>query len=300
MPDRLLLSRYRLSTFAACRRRFQLRYLQRLAWPAAPRALPLQMALERGEAFHRLVERYYLGLPPFAEDAGIPDEKLSLWWRAFRQSGPEMPAGKRLTEYTLTVPIGPHFLTGRFDLLVLTGDGAHIFDWKTEARPRTAAVLRDDLQTLLYLAMVTEGATALGADGPINPDHVRITYWYATDPAASVTLGYSRRQHDVHAGAIRQTRVHHWRALIEPAAEQQGLAGFEELLSLEINVDDGAHRIDRQNRLRQGVENLRRGDGRRRAAGVAAMAVHGAQAGHAASLADAGAKNAAISENTSE
>ncbi|MCB8954757.1 MAG: PD-(D/E)XK nuclease family protein [Ardenticatenales bacterium] len=195
MPDRLLLSRYRLSTFAACRRRFQLRYLQRLAWPAAPRALPLQMALERGEAFHRLVERYYLGLPPFAEDAGIPDEKLSLWWRAFRQSGPEMPAGKRLTEYTLTVPIGPHFLTGRFDLLVLTGDGAHIFDWKTEARPRTAAVLRDDLQTLLYLAMVTEGATALGADGPINPDHVRITYWYATDPAASVTLGYSRRQH---------------------------------------------------------------------------------------------------------
>ena len=36
------------------------------------------------------------------------------------------------------------------------------------------------------------------------------------------------------------------------------------------------------------------------AAGVAAMAVHGAQAGHAASLADAGAKNAAISENTSE
>ena len=196
MPDRLILSRYRLDTFAACRRRFQLRYLERLAWPAPPRAAGIQLAQQRGQAFHRLLERRFLGLPASPPLAEAADERLASWWRTFQTQGPSLPAGRQLAEYTLTVPIGRHFLTGRFDLLVLTAAGAHIFDWKTEAHPRPEAVLRQDLQTLLYLAMVTEGAAALTPDGVINPDQVRITYWYAANPIASVTIGYSQQQHE--------------------------------------------------------------------------------------------------------
>lgn len=228
MPDRLILSRYRLATFAACRRRFQLRYQERLAWPAPPRAAGIQLAQERGQTFHRLLERHFLGLPVDPDPAA--DERLAAWWRTFLAQGPAMPAGPRLTEYTLTVPIGRHFLTGRFDLVVLTEGGAHIFDWKTEAHPRPEAVLRQDLQTLLYLAMVTEGAAALLPGGVINPDQVRITYWYTANPSASVTIGYSQQQH-----------VANWRALTaQVAALEAQLASPEPIWPLTDNLAECA------------------------------------------------------------
>ncbi len=229
MPDRLILSRYRLATFAACRRRFQLRYQERLAWPAPPRAVSIQLAQERGQAFHRLLERHFLGLPA-SPAAAADDERLAGWWRTFLAQGPSLPAGRRLVEYTLTVPIGRHFLTGRFDLLVLTEGGAHIFDWKTEAHPRPEAVLRQDLQTLLYLVMVTEGAAALAPGGAINPDQVRITYWYTANPSASVTIGYSQQQH-----------VANWRALTDQvAALEAQLTSADPLWPLTDNLAECA------------------------------------------------------------
>lgn len=230
MPDRLILSRYRLATFAACRRRFQLRYQERLAWPAPPRAAGMQLAQDRGQAFHRLLERHFLGLPASPDAAAAADERLASWWRTFLAEGPALPAGRRLAEYTLTIPIGRHFLTGRFDLVVLTEGGAHIFDWKTEAHPRPEAVLRQDLQTLLYLVMVTEGAPALAPGETINPDQVQITYWYTVNPAASVTMRYSREQHVVN-----------WRFLTDQvAALEAQLSSAEPVWPLTDNLAECA------------------------------------------------------------
>ena len=36
MTERQTLSQYKLANFLACQRRFQLRYLRRLPWPASP------------------------------------------------------------------------------------------------------------------------------------------------------------------------------------------------------------------------------------------------------------------------
>jgi CRISPR/Cas system-associated exonuclease Cas4 (RecB family) len=83
-------------------------------------------------------------------------------------------------------------LNGRFDLLVLSSNTAHIFDWKT-GQPRSEADLRHDWQTRLYLAMLAEGSAALGQT--LQPEQIAITYWYVNEPAAPRTIRYNQAWH---------------------------------------------------------------------------------------------------------
>ena len=198
MTETLTLSRYRLETFLACRRRFQLRYLQRMSWPAAPLDERTELTRQRGEMFHRLMERHFLNLPAGPETA--VDVEIRRWRSLFLNSGLEIPEGEAHPERSLTIPVGKHFLNGRFDLLVLHNNAAHIFDWKT-GHPRKEADLRQDWQTRLYLAMLAESGQALGQQ--LDPDQIAITYWYVNDPAAPRTIQYNRAWHAQNWTAIQ-------------------------------------------------------------------------------------------------
>ncbi|MCP4363383.1 MAG: PD-(D/E)XK nuclease family protein [Chloroflexi bacterium] len=199
MMQSLLLSRSKLATFLACRRRFDLRYLRPLPWPKTP--LPEKDAerMERGQQFHQLLERHFLGLP--VETAAIADRQVRVWWRIFQRSQPPIPNGRPLPELTLTIPIGNHLLNGRFDLLVISEEAgrpsAYIFDWKT-GKPQEETRLRHDWQTRLYLAMVAEGGQALGDNGrhtPIPPENIHLTYWYVHEPDTPRNIAYSQQGH---------------------------------------------------------------------------------------------------------
>ena len=192
MKKTLTFSRAKLADYLACQRRFQLRYLQQRAWPVAPLAGRAEEARNLGQRFHLRLQRHFLDMP-LAEEVG-DNPQLRAWWRRFVDQGPALPAGQRFAEYSLTVPIGRSQLTGRFDLLILGDAGATIFDWKTDARPRPAEVLSQDLQSRLYLALAVEGSGALGE--PISADQVRLTYWFVNDPTATVTIPYSQAQHE--------------------------------------------------------------------------------------------------------
>ncbi len=214
------LSRYKLTTFLTCQRRFQLRYVTELRWPLQPVAPARAVAFQRGEQFHALMERHFLGMP-VALDEGA-DARLAQWWQTFQQNPPNLPAGRRFPEVSLSVPIGGidggggHFLFGRFDLLILNDQTAHIFDWKTERNPRTESQLRDEWQTKLYLALATEGSSALGFD--YHPEQVAITYWFTQAPEKSVTLRYDGQQHARNWATIRATAERIDRRLVAPTA----------------------------------------------------------------------------------
>lgn len=190
-------SHRKLVTFLTCQRRFQLRYRLGLPWPQPPQLEAWRQAALRGKRFHRMLERHFLSLLP--EDEGeLPavDRKLAAWQRIFQTQGPVIPPGQRLPELTLTVPIGEHWLTGRFDLLVLGDAAAHIYDWKTESRPRSREELAHDWQTILYLALLAEGGRALTPDAsPIEPEAIQLTYWFVHAPAQPVTFRYSMAAH---------------------------------------------------------------------------------------------------------
>ncbi len=194
----LTLSQARFLAFLTCRRRFQLRYLDRLAWPDTPLTPNQRTAVQRGQDFHQLLERFFLGFP--IHDRDIPDPQLQLWWKQFEQYLLPLPHGRKMPELRLTVPVGHHFLAGRFDLIVIDAaedqPAVHIYDWKT-SRPLPILELQDAWQSKLYLAMVAESKHALIAGhSPLAPEQIKLTYWYVTDPLAPRTISYDQVQHE--------------------------------------------------------------------------------------------------------
>lgn len=200
MIEPLLLSRSRITSFLTCRRQFQLRVLEKLTWPENPLPEADELRLRRGQLFHRLLERHFLGLP--VEAAAMPDRQVRNWWLVFANSQLKLPHGRPLPELSLTIPLGDHLLHGRFDLLII-GEAddvpfAHIVDWKT-GRPQSEAELRHDWQTRLYLALLAEGGEALGdekREGGIPADRIGITYWYVAEPDEPRTIHYNQAWHE--------------------------------------------------------------------------------------------------------
>ncbi len=195
--DTLTLSQARILAFLTCKKRFQLRYQERLAWPDPPLTPNQHTAVQRGQDFHQLLERFFLGFPIIESD--IHDPQLHAWWQQFAGNLLPMPAGRAMPELRLTVPVGRHFLTGRFDLVIIGEEkeqpSAHIYDWKT-SRPRPARELQDEWQSKLYLAMLAESKHALFANNmPLAPEHIKLSYWYVTDPQTVRTISYNQEQH---------------------------------------------------------------------------------------------------------
>ena len=191
MTDAANLSRAKISDFLACSRRFQLRYLEQMPWPIVNRDPESERSMDLGQQFHTLLHRHFLRIPPKADELSEPD--LKRWWGQFKSFEPRIPDGHAEAELTLTVPIGGLTLTGRFDLLVDTGDTIHIYDWKTFGRARTREQLRQDLQSRIYLAMVAESGEVLGRK--IKAEEIILTYWFFSHPPVEVILPYGRREH---------------------------------------------------------------------------------------------------------
>lgn len=197
MHQSISFSRFKLNTYLACKRRFQLRYLKKTPWPIVSADPQWDELMAQGRAFHQLMERHFLGLPVKAEDS--PDPVIQHWFDLFKQSGLRLPAGRLLPETNLSVPIAGQYLTGRFDLLVMgTEDSqpfAHVFDWKT-GRAEEEAELRKDWQTRLYFALLAQGSEALLGKGVrISPEQIKMTYWFVSDPGRPRTLSYDRSWH---------------------------------------------------------------------------------------------------------
>lgn len=110
LPAGFRFSQGSLATSALCRRRFFLRYLRRLNWPAAAdeAGLAKERGSVRGRLFHHLVHQHALGLAVEAQVAASGDPVLAQWWANYLQNPPRgVPAGEVFSELELWVPLGP-------------------------------------------------------------------------------------------------------------------------------------------------------------------------------------------------
>ena len=191
MIPSLTFNRSMLSTYLTCQRQFQLRYVDHLPWPASIVDEQIEHSRLMGERYHQLIQRFLMGI----EVRPTPDEdpELAAWLNRFRNWSSSLPAGDRLVELNLTVPIASHYLTGRLDLLIIGDDEAYIFDWKSAVRPPIPETLWRDMQTRFYLALVAEGGEALNLD--LEPANISLTYWYPNEPPVQVLLEYSQESH---------------------------------------------------------------------------------------------------------
>lgn len=197
MPETLTtLSQSSLQDYQDCPRRFELRYLQRLAYPAIETepALENEKHQREGDYFHRLAQQHLVGIP--AEQVGrlANTENLQRWWGNFQDFKSLRDFGSLYPEITLSAPLGKFRLVAKYDLIAIEKDRAVIFDWKTYRKRPKNEWLHVRWQTRVYRALLAQAGAHLNGGNPFAPEQIEMVYWFADFPAEPAKFPYKADQ----------------------------------------------------------------------------------------------------------
>lgn len=196
--DTFTFSQSSLQDYADCPRRFGLRYLQGVLWPAAESEPILQTEnrQRQGVLFHRLVHQRFLGIPDAALAPAAADPDLSTWWKNFVGAGPALDGWTLYPEKALTCQLGAHRLTCKYDLIAVRESKVVIYDWKTFGRRPKDEWLAARMQTKAYRATIVQAGEELNDGRPFEPADISMMYWFAEFPESPASFGYDRQQHE--------------------------------------------------------------------------------------------------------
>ncbi len=206
LPDGYLFSQSSLQDYTDCQRRFQLRYLLHLAWPAveAEPYLENELRMDQGAAFHKIVRQYLVGIPEadIANSIGT-DEIIQGWWSNFLSSASSGSLSslldkdsRQLEEITLSVPIGKFRLLAKYDLLVIHPDEKiTIIDWKTSHNRPKRKWLADRLQTHVYPFVLTGALPGMLSGRKADPAQLEMVYWFANQPEQPERFLYNVKEY---------------------------------------------------------------------------------------------------------
>jgi CRISPR/Cas system-associated exonuclease Cas4 (RecB family) len=215
LPSSFTFSQSSLQDYFDCPRRFQLRYIEHLAWPAVETepVLENERRQQEGQLFHRLVQQRLVGLPvdKLVLSANSPD--LSRWWENYLGYKFELDDYKLFAELALAAPIGTHRLLAKYDLVaILPGRKAIIFDWKTTHKRPKDEWMAARMQTRVYLALLIQAGAYLNGGISIQPEQVEMIYWYADFPSEPSRFPYNsgqfKRDWDALTGIINEIGNH--------------------------------------------------------------------------------------------
>ena len=200
LPTPFTFSQSSLRDYDDCPRRFQLKYIQELKWPAVETAPILENEKRQldGQNFHRMIHQSFLEIPidKIKKQAGLSQsEPLTRWWNNFEQAKAGNLAGinEKLIypEHTLTSPIGKHRLVAKYDLINIDENHAVIYDWKTyQKRPNDEYIIKN-LQTKVYLSLLIKAGRQINLNHDLLPANVEMIYWYAEHPDEPLVIKYS-------------------------------------------------------------------------------------------------------------
>ena len=197
-PQDFQFSQHNLQDYVDCPRRFELRYLQKLKWPAlqSEPALEMEHRAELGRRFHEMIHQSHLGIPEEQISSQVQDIELASWWSEYMASPilTDLPA-KRRSEYLLTAPFDGYRLVAKYDLLAIDpGKRMVIVDWKTSSKPTPRRYLVDRLQTRVYLYLLVASGLSINGGTAFTPEQVELIYWFTSQPDQPVHIQYSDKQ----------------------------------------------------------------------------------------------------------
>lgn len=215
--DHFEFSQSSLQDFVDCRKRFYLRYIQRVAWPAvqAEPAHEFEEHMHRGQRFHHLVQQYLTGVSVERLDAiaqADPDENVLRWWENFVETIPPQLRGKRFVEIALSAPVECHRIVAKYDLILVSESGCvSIFDWKTSRHRPRSATLRERLQTRVYPFLLVQAGAAVMPGKHIEPEQIEMIYWFSEPGHEPEHIPYDRQRwqadRDYLQGLIREIQT---------------------------------------------------------------------------------------------
>lgn len=186
-----------LQDYSDCPRRFDLRYIQRMQWPAVESepVLENEHRQQEGQLFHRLVQQHLIGIPEAKLTPLAGSADLRLWWENYLGTDLGLEGMTKYTELSLSAPIAGFRLVAKCDLVAAGADKFVIVDWKTyHKRPRNDWMAAR-LQTRVYRAMLVNAGKHLNGGNPIQPEQVEMVYWYASQPHEPARFPYTTAQY---------------------------------------------------------------------------------------------------------
>lgn len=197
------LSQSSLQDYVDCPRRFQLRYVDRLSYPAieSEPTLENEKHQQEGEYFHRLVQQYLIGIPAEQISKIANTANLQRWWENFlaqpdfRSLAVRWRFGSLLPEATLSAPLGQFRLLAKYDLIAIADNKVTIYDWKTyRKRPRNE-FLSARMQTRVYRALLVHAGAHLNNNKPFEPEQIEMIYWFSDFPNDPARFAYTSIQY---------------------------------------------------------------------------------------------------------
>ena len=191
--DNFQLSQTSLQSFVDCHRKFKLRYLENLAWPAPPTE-PLSLHEEQkmfGERFHLLARQYFSGIPVNQITRSIRHPQLIESWENFLAFTSALDFQIALPEYVLSIPLKYTRLVAKYDLIIRSKNHFHIFDWKTSKHLPGREVLDSRMQTLIYPYVFLRAAPEFFEIPHLESGQIHFTYWFALHPEDEMSYHYT-------------------------------------------------------------------------------------------------------------
>jgi CRISPR/Cas system-associated exonuclease Cas4 (RecB family) len=218
-----------LQDYVDCPRRFELRYIEKLDWPAeeAEPALENERRMADGNFFHRLAQQFLLGLPAEKLTRLATSSDLARWWDNFHQSfSSPTDLGSLHPEVALSTPIGNHRLLAKFDLITVRDGAATIYDWKTYHKRPNNEWLAVRMQTKVYRYLLANAAAQLNGGTPIPPSRITFTYWFADFPTDPATFPYDDTQYKRDEAGLQKLVPDIETAQTFPMTDDQGKCRF--------------------------------------------------------------------------
>jgi CRISPR/Cas system-associated exonuclease Cas4 (RecB family) len=195
-PD-FVFSQSSLQDYFDCERRFQLRYIENLSWPAVATEplLENERRQNEGKQFHRMIQQYILGVSEEKLSRLTKSPEFSRWWDNFLRSKLLQSGYAHYPELILLSPLGSYRLMAKYDLVsVREGNKVIIYDWKTfHRRPRDER-MSVRLQTIVYRTLLVQSGAFLNKGIPFQPEMVEMIYWYSEFPSEPARFPYTMSQ----------------------------------------------------------------------------------------------------------
>jgi hypothetical protein len=194
LPPAFIFSQSSLQDYSDCPRRFQLRYLEQLSWPAIETepVLENERRQKEGQLFHRLVQQHRLGLPVEKLGRLVSTPDLGRWWESYLKYDFGIDGYAQYAEQTLLAPLAGYRLLAKYDLLAIKpGEKAIIFDWKTYHKRPKDERMAARLQTRVLSSLLVQAGAFLNGGAPLAPEQVEMVYWYADFPSEPARFPYT-------------------------------------------------------------------------------------------------------------
>jgi CRISPR/Cas system-associated exonuclease Cas4 (RecB family) len=193
LPIGFTFSQSSLQDYIDCPRRFQLRYIEGLKWPAVDTepVMENEVQIREGQLFHRLVHQYFLGSPEEILTSLVSSANLVRWWENFVKYDFKLDGYTLFLEEALRAPIDSFWMLAKYDLVAVHPYGkVMIIDWKTNKKRLRDEWMAARIQTKVYLAMMVHAGDSLNGGRKVIPDMVQMMYWYPEYPAQPSFVTY--------------------------------------------------------------------------------------------------------------